>query len=221
MPKFSDKENSFIPKSYEELYLHYVVGRSGESLTKSLVRHFIPYLAEDEQEALTHDVFVRCMEKDVISIHDPSKANFGGVIFFVTRTVCLNFLDRRTRNPVTGLSKGTIDTTKVELDFEPGVLKLDLLFNKPPDMSEARIDRERFLRKLFDWAKDLELKAMNKRDKNIYNLLGLMMEQVEPKECAPLLGVTPSTIHNWMSFIRIHALKMREEIGIYSYGVQT
>lgn len=218
MPKFSDIDNAFVPETNEQLYIHYILGRGGESLTKSLVRHFIPYLTEDEQEALTHDVFVRCMEKEVIKKYDPTKANFGGVIFFVTRTICLNFKDRRTRNPMTGLSAGTIDTTKLDMEFEPGILRLDSIFSKEPDVSEVGIDTQRFLNSMFEWARSLSETGQNKRDKSLFLLLGLMAQQLEPKECAPLLGVTTSTIHNWMGFIKSHALSLRSGVGIDSHG---
>lgn len=201
MAKFTDEDNAFVPSSYEELYEYYVRGRGGDSLTKTLIRFFVPLASEDDKEALSHDVFVRCMERDVIRIYDPSKANFGGVIFFVTRSVCLNFKDRRTRSPLDGKYGGSIQLGQ-DHEFEPGVFRLDTIFSVDSGVNERTLTAKNMTQKLLSWAQSRAAHPQNKRDQSLLPLLVLLLEDLDPKECAPRLGVTAPTVINWIGYIR-------------------
>jgi len=206
--RMPDLENSYVPSSYEDLYTYYIVGRTGNSLCKSLLRQKLPYTDESERESLLHDVFLRIMEHRMLERFDPAQSNFGGVIFFVTRTVIVNHLDRRTRNPLSGLKGGTIDFSGPGEDFEPGVIKLDKVFSTSPAVSENAMDRDRRLQRIFDYARERFNKKESVRDTNLLTLLKLLLEEHEPKECAIPLGVTPSTIYNWIAHLRLVAAEM-------------
>lgn len=213
------KGNNYIPADYDDLYRYYIAGEgklSGTSLAATLIRSHMPYATEDERETLAHDVFVRIMEKDMLLKFDATKGNFGGVIFFVTRTICANYLGRKSRTPVTGLNGGSLQTRDLEDgEFEPGVYSLDRLFGGEVPAPEEAIFNRRILSELFDWAKGLYEAPRHKRDASLYPLLNLMAEQYDAQECGKELSVTPSTVHNWIGVLRdrIKEIKFALEIA--------
>jgi len=207
--------NNFIPKSYEELYRYYILGDGrGNSLACQLIRKFVPYATQDESQSLLHDVFLRCFEKKVLDLFDPTKANFGGVIFFVTRSICVNHLDRKTRNPLTGLNGGTLTNADPEDQvFEPGVYSLDKIFGTEAPNYEEEMEARSVVEQLFAWAKSLYEKPAHKRDASLYPLLQMLAIQREPDECSKELGVTVSTIHNWLTVLRQKTREIKEARG--------
>lgn len=201
--KKDDVANNYVPKDYEELYRYYIIGNgNGDSLCHKIIRNFLPHSDQDERETLAHDVFVRAFQKDVLRIFDPSKANFGGVIYFVTRTICVNHLSRKSRNPVTGLKAGTLSEKDPEDEFEPGMYSLDRLFVVDAPDYDSAIDNREVIKELMARTKALFDHPRHKRDQSLYPLLNLLAEQNDPKECGAALGVTPSTIHNWLGVLK-------------------
>lgn len=208
----SDPSNDYIPTDYEDLYRHYILGDGhGNSLCHKIVRHYLPYSDSDERETLAHDVFLRLIEKDMLKVFDPDKANFGGVIFFVTRTICVNHLARKQRNPLTGLNGGSLLSRDLEEgEFEPGLYSLDRLFGTEAPRYEDQMTARKIVGELVTWAKGLYDAPRHKRDQSLYPLLGLLADQHDPKECGAQLGVTPSTIHNWIEVLRGKAREIQE-----------
>lgn len=199
------RDNAFIPDDYDQLYDHYVIGEGGgDSLIHMLIRHFVRHATEDERETLAQDVVLRCIEKDVLKLFDPMKANFGGMIFVVARTVCLRFLDRKGREPLTGLYGGTLqDRSRDEDDFEPGVWNLDQLFLSTDQSAvEEEIDVRRFRVKLQNYLEMVKNRAMNRRDRELPRLVELAELGMSPQEMAKELKVTVSTIHNWREYLK-------------------
>lgn len=132
---------------------------------------------------------------------DTTKRNFGGCIFVVTRTIAVNFLSQRGRNPVSGLSAGSLVST-TEDQFEPGTYSLDTLFVVSPPDRESQLDAKKQVSKLFAEARKRFRDPKNKRDRNLLPLLNLMLEGRDSQECGELLGVTTSTVYNWQVFVR-------------------
>jgi DNA-directed RNA polymerase specialized sigma24 family protein len=211
----ASQETNYVPLDYEDLYAYYIdASGNGASLTHQLIRHFVPLASPEERETLAQDVYVRCHEKDMLRVFDPAKSNFGGVIFFVTRSVCVNHLNRKQRDPQTGLRGGSLTSGEVDdNEFEPGVYSLDRLFGTPSPNYERQIDASRIVRKLYDWARDLYEHPKVKRDASLYPLLNLLAEESNPQECGEELGVTPSTIHNWVGVLRQKIKEFRREEG--------
>lgn len=203
------QDNDYVPGGYDDLYRHYVLGDGrGNSLVNRIVRKLVPYATVEEKEDLTQDVFLRCMDKDVLTLFDPTKSNFGGVIFFVTRTICVNFLDRGSRTPLTGLRAGSLVEQQPD-EFEPGVYSLEHLFGSEELDLEGLMDKRSLLTELFGWAQGLTEHPRHKRDESLFPLLQMMADEHDTKECGAVLGVTPSTIHNWMAVIRTKAQEFR------------
>lgn len=195
------QDNTYVPKDYEDLYLHYIAGEG--SLTRNIVRKMMRHATDDEVEQLCQDVALRMIEKDMLTVFDPTKANFGGVVYFVTRTVVANHLDRKTRNPITGLSRGSIVNHELgDDDFEPGVYNLNRLFAAPTPDYASQIDARDVVSQLLSWADALAVHPQNKRDQCMRSLLDLMMEERDTKEIAKKLGVTVSTVFNWIRVLR-------------------
>lgn len=202
-------KNDYIPRDYEDLYRYYILGSgNGNSLCHQVIRSMLPYSDEDERETLAHDVWLRCRTKELLKIFDPEKANFGGAIFFVTRTIVVNHLNRKGRNPLTGLKAGTLtDLDPGEWTASPGVYHLDRLFaTETPDPGE-RLDLLKLLKELRDRCAALKEKAhptayQATRDRSLLPLLELLIQECDPEECGTKLGVTASTIHNWLGIIR-------------------
>jgi hypothetical protein len=205
-------KNNYVPVDYEDLYRYYIIGAGhGNSLTHQILRTMMPFATEDERETLAHDVWLRMFEKKILDVFDPTKSNFGGVIFFVTRTIVGNHLNRKGRNPLTGLKGGSLTTGEAAPDatFEPGVYHLDKLFvTETPDPT-AVMD----LADLFDLLVEecrllAEKPKSNKRERSLLPLINLLVKECDPEECGEQLDVTPSTIHNWLGVLR----EMVEEI---------
>lgn len=208
--KTKSEDNNYIPKDYQDLYQYYVIGKgNGNSLTHQLIRGFLPYATDDEKETLAHDVFLRCLEKDMLKVFDATKANFGGVIFFVTRTICSNHLSRKSRTPLTGLNGGSLATSDPEDgEFEPGTYNMDRIFGSAIPEVEKEMDAKALVGQLMAWAKELYDTPRHKRDRSLYPLLVLVANQASPEECGEELGVTKSTISNWMKVIQEQAREL-------------
>jgi len=205
MKQSNDVANNYIPKDYEDLYLYYIHGDgNGNSLCHKIIRSILSHSTQDERETLAHDVFERIMKSNMLEKFDENKANFGGVIFFVTRSIVVNHLDRKGRTPLTGLNGGSLVVTDPDDEtFEPGVYNLERLFQADvPDAGNA-LDASTLVENLIIWAKQLHDAPAHKRDASLYPLLGLLREGFNPKECGQELGVTPSTIHNWLQVLKM------------------
>jgi len=207
--------NDYVPEDYEDLYRYYIIGDGGgNSLCHQLIRKILPYSDTDERETLAHDVFLRLLKQKMLERYDPSKSNFGGVIFFTTRTVCTTHLAKKSRNPLTGLKGGTlVSTVAEEGEFEPGTYNLDNLFQTETPDYENQIYNKILLKTLFDWAKEKYENPRHKRDEGLLGLLFLLADQKDAKECGKVLKVTPSTIYNWISVIRDKALELKAELA--------
>lgn len=211
MARKIDVRNHYIPSDYEDLYRYYIQGNG--SLCMQIIRHMMPHATPDELETLPCDVYARIQEKDMLKVFNPDKANFGGVIFFVTRTIVCNHLDRKGRNPLTGLNGGSLATNEPdEGEFEPGCYSLSRLFGAPAPNYEAQFDAREIIERLLSWSKALFENPRHKRDESLYPLLAMIAEEAEAADCAEKLGVTTSTISNWMGVIREKALEIRNEL---------
>lgn len=195
------KDFNFVPTTYEELFHHYVEGKGGSSIVRTLVRSFMTHGTEEEMEILCHDVFLRCMDKKVIEGYKPEKANFGGVIYFVTRSVCVNHLDRKSRDPLSGLYGGSLTSEDPEdSTFTPGVWHLDRFSVSTPDVAKT-YEAEEQVEWLTKFTAALAAAPKNKRDECLHALTLLLAEEYTPQECAEKLSVTTTTITNWMKFL--------------------
>lgn len=206
-----DNANNYVPKDYADLYQYYFVGDGrGNSLVCKLIRSMMSHATEEEKEILMQDIFLRIMDKDQLRVFDPTKANFGGVIFYVSRSIIVNHLDRKGRNPLTGLCAGSLrETDPEDGEFEPGVYSLDRLFGSVEPDRAAAYDAEKLISGLQNWARGLYEKPAHKRDASLFPLIGMLAEGYDPKECGQKLGVTPSTISNWMGIIRQKAKELQ------------
>jgi DNA-directed RNA polymerase specialized sigma24 family protein len=212
-------KNDYVPKDYNDLYRYYIVGSgNGNSLCHQILRQMMPYADSDERETLAHDVFLRMLEKDILTVYDPTKSNFGGVIFFVTRTIVGNHLSRKSRNPITGLKGGTLVEGALESEtFEPGVYHLDRLFAAEAPDPGVRMDLQELFELLWQRCQSLKDKAhptapRATRDRSLLPLLKLLLEECDPEECGAKLGVTASTIHNWLHVLAEMAQDIKETV---------
>lgn len=219
-PKSSPKgraSNNYVPTDYEDLYKYYIVGQNGQSLAKSIVYKFLPYATQDEVEHLLSDIFHRILEKEILWIFDPNKANFGGAIYFVSRTICVNYLSRKGRDPLGQLRAGSLVETDTESDLETftrGVYAMDRTVGADPSPDpESRLFYREFLSQLENWAYGLYQSPRHKRDASLYPLLKKLEEDRDYEECASDLGVTVSTIRNWVGEIRRAALEIQQQMG--------
>lgn len=211
MKKSADVVNNYVPTDYEDLYRYYIAGDGyGNSLCHKIIRSILSHSTEDERETLAHDVFERLMKSRMLEKFDPEKANFGGVVFFVTRSIVVNHLDRKGRLPLTGLNGGSLVVCDPDEEtFEPGVYNLERLFSADvPDAGDA-LDACQVVQSLVQWAKTLYDKPAHRRDASLYPLIGLLSEGYNPKECGQELGVTPSTVHNWLVVLREKVVELR------------
>lgn len=208
-----DTSNNYVPKDYSDLYQYYFVGDGkGNSLVCKLIRSMLKHATEEEKEILTQDIFLRILDKDQLNVFDETKGNFGGVIYYVTRSIISNHLDRKGRNPLTGLCAGSLSETDPEDgEFEPGVYSLDRLFGSSDLDRASAYDAETLIGQLQQWAKALYYRPSHKRDESLYPLIGMLAEGYDPKECGVALGVTPSTISNWMGIIRKKAQDLQAQ----------
>ena len=198
-------DHNYVPTDYDDLYRHYMTDEFGPSLTHQLVRHFIPFGKQDEWDDLVNEVFLRIMDKKQLEKFDPNKANFGGVIFYVSRSICVNYLSRNSRNPLGELRGGSLQETSEEEEFVQGTYQLDRILAADQQEDEIEISMEwaEAYQNLLDWAGNLAAKPKSKRDRSILPMLQMILD-VGPDVDAlsEALGVTTSTIHNWLTYVR-------------------
>jgi len=198
-------DGSFIPKTYEELYTHYIAGSGHASFCKKLVRNFLPYVEVEEVDNFAHDVFLRCVQHKVIEKYDSTKANFGGVLFFVTKTICCTYLSKKTRDPIGGLRVGSLVEASVEGSKE--ITLESLVVDEHEDLKHEAKDLVEKLTMKVDSIADL---GRSTRDKKLKELLGLLFEGYTVEECAAELRVTKSTVYNWLGYLK----RLLEEIEV-------
>lgn len=209
-PRSRSEENNYVPTSYEDLHRHYVIGRGqGNSLVHQLIRTMMPYATDEEKEILPQEIMAKCLQFDVLKLFDTTKANFGGVIFFVTRSVVGNYLGRKSRNPLTGLNGGSLVEKDAEEIFEPGIYSLDRLFGAEESDPVERIEARRLVAALVSWAKGLADAPRHKRDQSLLPLLQRLSLGEETKDIATCLDVSPSTVSNWLLVLRQKVTEMR------------
>lgn len=219
----SDPANDYVPKNYEDLYRYYFIGDGlGNSLVHKLIRSMLPYATDDERETLSQDIMERILKTDQLKVFNPAKANFGGVIFYVTRSIVSNHLDRKGRTPLTGMCVGSLSETDPEDgEFEPGVYSLDRLFGTEKPNQDEAIDAAYLIQQLRIWTGRLkkevpagrEGETAFKRMHSLDSLVLMMAEGYEPDEMGAKLGVTASTIHNWMGVLREKLRELQEALG--------
>jgi DNA-directed RNA polymerase specialized sigma24 family protein len=211
MSNTAKTSNDYIPSSYEDLYAYYIRGDGrGNSLCCQIIRSMLKHGTEEEFETLPMDVYLRILETKQLEKFDPTKANFGGVIYYVTRTIVVNHLERKGRNPLTGLNGGSLrETDPEDEEFEPGVYSLDRLFGAEEQDTGAKMDARNLIKDLVTWARSLAATPKTTRDSNLIKVIELLAQEYQPKEIAEELGFTTSTIMNWMGVIRQHVAELR------------
>lgn len=201
----NDLSGVYVPRDYEDLYQHYIVG-NGSSLGQVLVRRFVPGESIETKEDLLHDVYVRMVKKDVLKLFDHTKSNFGGVVYFVTRTVCVNYLKKKFHDPITNLKSASLEETSPETEGikEKGVMYLDRMESESPgaDALIAAIDAERAVRRLRKEVRLVSGARGKARATRLYRLMDYLIDGCTIKECAEKEGVTVSTIYNWMYYLK-------------------
>lgn len=202
MKTMSDANLSYIPTDEQDLYLHYMVDKNGPSVTKRLVKTILPFAEDDEVEMLVHDVFLRFVNNKVMEKFDATKANFGGAIFFVTRSICVNYLDKKTRDPLGTLRHGSLIEASEE--FEVGSYAMDSMAVEPSveTINEDKVSAKFAVEKLLRWAEQKKESSKNLRDRSVGELIRLLLEGNSTAECASALRVTTSTVHSWIKHIR-------------------
>lgn len=193
---------SYIPSSYEDLYLHYFADKV--SLGRQLVRHFIKFTDAEEFEDLVNDSFTRMIGNRILEKFNPEKANFGGAVFFCVRSACVNHLSRRSREPLTGLRGGSIvEDLDSDVPSHTYALSLGMYLESKAPSIEGVLIAEQEVSILRAYVKRRKEKNQNKRDRCISDLVDLLYEGYTELEAAEKLGVTLTTIRNWMKWLAV------------------
>jgi len=192
------KNQNFVPRSYAEMYAHYFQG--SDSLALSIAKKFCRYSTDDQIEGFVHDAFERGMKGRVLEGYNPEKANFGGVVYFLVRSICVNYLRGKGRDVQSQARSLTLTVAGNEefscLDFtsEEEV--------KGSSLVEERVVAEMTVADLEEKTRALSEQGTNKRDKSLYKVVVFLKQGYTPKEVAAELGVTPTTVSNWMVYLR-------------------
>jgi len=190
----------YIPRDYEDLYKAYMRGPG--SLAGTLVRKFTPGDKQEVREELVHDVFLRLMEKDMLRVFDRAKANFGGVIYFVTRTVCINYLKHRMRDPL-GARRGPTIVEEQDLENrEVGEVALDKIVLDETTPERAVGSREQVERLRARLTNTFRGKRQEFRRVGMVAVLECLGRGDSIEEISEELGVTGSTVRNWVGLLR-------------------
>lgn len=208
-----------VPTSYDDLYRSYFMRVGGApSLAEIILRRFYKTARPAQMEEMVHEAFIRMLRFKALEKFDPSKSNFGGMVFVAARTVAINGMDRTGRDPLGNLCGGYLENKTDDDIFEPGVYSLEKCLGSSDPSPEEGIFSRKILNSLLSWAKQLYDNPRHKRDSSLYPLIQLLAEENTPQECAAILEVTPSTIHNWRNFI---AEKAEELLSTILSGSET
>jgi len=191
------KDNNFVPENAEQMWNHYFAG--SDSIANQVLRTMMPYASSEEREDLLQTAVVRAIEHNIIGKFDRTKGNFGGLVYVCVRSAVSNHLGKKERGPIDGLSKGSIVETDDEFEF--GQFQLGRMFAVDTRIDEA-LDASEKLGSLFSYCKDCLRRNGHKRDRSLLPLLEMLAEGLAPKDCAEKLGVTLSTVHNWMGHMK-------------------
>lgn len=198
------RDYDFIPQSYGELYAHYFKPDSkGSCIVRTLIRRQMRHATEVELEELSNEIFLRMQATNQLEVFDPKKANFGGAVFYVTRSICCNYMDRKGRDPMTGLNGGTLVEADEEADAErwqPGTYDLSKMQTEQVG-TERRFMAKEIVSRLKAWTDALAKNPRHVRDEQLGQLLDLLYEGHDVNECAKRLGRSVTTVTNWVGII--------------------
>jgi len=191
------RDMNFVPNTTEEMCEHYFLGQ--DSPAASIIRTMMCHGTAEEQEDLLQAACLRAIEHNIIAKYDGEKGNFGGLVYVCVRSVVSNHLGKKSRNPVTGLCAGSI--VENDEEFEMGQFQLSRVFAVDSRIDES-LTAGKKLGGLYQYCKDRFAKPAHKRDRSLLPLFEMLALGEEPKDCAPKLGVTLSTVHNWMNHMK-------------------
>lgn len=192
----------YIPADYDDLYRAFFAGN--DSLAANILRKKLPYATSDESVELVHEGFCVMMESDMLERFDPEKSNFGGVVFFVMRSVIANYLRRESRKPI-GKLRGPSIVSGADPDDGEGakgtIWAESLSALRVRRSVSGMVDLEDRVDRIFLWAENLAQSSTKKRESSIYSMLSLLFEGYRPCEIGRELGVSGQTITNWMDWV--------------------
>jgi len=216
--EFGRKNSNYVPTGYDDLYRYYFV--DNDALCRKIVKKFVRFADRDEVEELVHDVFVRCIKKDVLKLHNPEKGNFGAIIFFVTRTICVNYLDKKGRDPMSNVLRGKFAPFRILLGEESNVLADASLYYEEDNDEILELNAVEFERsdentleptliakltveELYKYMHVRSHKHTSMMDRKLSQLLTLMLQEKTVKECAKILGIGKSTTYKLIKLLQM------------------
>jgi len=151
----------FVPGSHKELYDHYFAKKGGKSIVGTIIKGIAPHATQDEFESWSHDVYARMLDKKVMENFDPTKGNFGGTVYFTTRSVVVNALEKKSRDALHN-SSSLVDHTDAP---SAGTVSMETLDQGHSE--EGRKEAKSAIHKLTNHLEKLASTATNTRDKNL------------------------------------------------------
>ena len=144
-----------------------------------------------------HDSFERAMKYDVLGKFDEGKSNFGGVVYFVVRSVCVNSMRKKARDPL-NFSLSLVEETE---EGEKGVISLEVCEGEEGSRLEDKLVAELTVHRLEGVVNGLAKEGANKRDRSLGKMVAMMKQGYTSVEIASELGVTAMTVSNWMKYL--------------------
>lgn len=91
------KRDSLVPGCYAELFTHYFQDPKG--WVAGVIRRFFPRLDSDDLDDILAECWGRMHRQELLEKFDPSKGNFGGLVFQSVRSECLTRMTKLKRTP--------------------------------------------------------------------------------------------------------------------------
>lgn len=179
--------DDFVPTTYEDLYLHYFADRAGWAA--GVVRRYFKGAAESgDLDDLLHDSWMRCRRQELLEKYDPTRGNFGGLIFQAVRSECLNRLGRDERTPTEGAAglheiRGAMEPTQEEDAQAASVLRL----------LEAVAEEA------------AEGADPGSRDAKLGQMVAMLLDEATGPEVADALGISKASVCYWRRDLRAKA----------------
>lgn len=183
-----------VPSDYGVMHRMYFAGT--HCLAYRLAARLVPHGTSQDWEDLAAAAMTRAIQHKILEGYDASKANFGGVVYFLVRSVCVNYLRYRTHDPIGNLRRETV----VHEEGEERDLLLEVVDSKAPYVEDI-LTKEEVFRKVEEFSHTRTQIGANKRDRSVEELVGLIKLGAEPEECAQKLGVSIPTIKNWTNYL--------------------
>jgi len=197
-----------VPDTFEEMVANY-----DGFIEAAIIKISRGYVKPQDIGDLKQEIYTRMVDKDYLNlartrIEERKAGSWTTYLYKLILTVLSNRFDKNTRNPL-NMAIGVVESSPAD-KMETSALVLetyeDLVvfdFEQGQETSDYLNRFERFLgEQSEEWDKPIQFPDGSMHRKSLKLVLRLLRQDLDPKDIAKLLGVTPGSVFSYIKKIK-------------------